>query len=207
MSIDSAAARSSAKCGLFGGSFDPVHEAHLALGRLAIERLGLDELRWLPAGDAWQKQRPLSPAADRLAMLELALAGDPRSVIDRREIDRPGPSYTIDSVIELQAERPGTEWYLVLGQDQYRNLPTWHRWEELIGRVVLAVAAREGLAVDAPPALAARAHRCVVLPLPTMPISATAVRASAAAGRGLDAMVPAPVARYIDLHHLYARTA
>jgi nicotinate-nucleotide adenylyltransferase len=115
----------------------------------------------------------------------------------------PGPSYTLDTVRELSAEQPGTEWVLVIGQDQYARLASWHGWRELLASVTLAVAAREGQAVQAPPALAGVPHRCEVLPLPQMDISATDIRARVAAGLPISPLVGDAVARYIDQHSLY----
>ena len=132
------------RVGLFGGSFDPVHNAHLALARAALAELQLDEVRWVPAGQPWQKARALTAAVHREAMLRLALAGEPRFVLDRTEIRRPGPSYTLDTVRELAAAQPGTEWFLIIGHDQYAGLHTWNGWQELLARVTLAVANRPG---------------------------------------------------------------
>lgn len=177
------------------------------MAQAALDQLALDELRWLPAGRPWQKSHELAPAADRLAMVAAAIDGQPRFVLDARELGRPGPSYTIDSVRELQAEQPGAALFLVIGQDQHAGLEGWREWEALVDAVTLAVAARAGDAVTAPAALRARPHRSVVLDLPAMAVSATAIRAHLAAGgaaRGLvPAMVPAGVARYIDSHRLY----
>src|SRR5512141_1824995 len=119
------------RIGLLGGSFDPPHNAHVALARSAMEHLMLDELRWVPAGVQWQKQRELAPVADRQAMVTLAIAGEPRFVLENCELWRSGPSYTIDTVLELQAAEPA-DWFLVIGQDQYANLITWHRWQQLV---------------------------------------------------------------------------
>jgi nicotinate-nucleotide adenylyltransferase len=190
------------RVGLFGGSFDPVHNAHLALAKLALDELMLDELRWIPAGRPWQKARAPTDAAHRVAMLRLATAGEPRHVIDQREIAREGPSYTIDTVLELQAQERA-EWFLLIGQDQYAGLPSWHRWRELLPLVTFAVAGRAGQAPHAPPALAALPHRARTLPLPAMMLSATEIRARAARGEPLDALVPPAVARYIESNHLY----
>ena len=189
------------RIGLFGGSFDPVHRAHLALAQSALAVLALDEMRWIPAGHAWQKARRLTDAAHREAMVRLAIAGEPRFVLDRREIERAGPSYMFDTVAALQAEQPGAQCFLVIGADQYAGLPSWHRWRELLARVTLAVANRPG---QAPPAAAGQgdpAH-CVV-PLPMLDISSTAIRAKVARGEPIDALVPPAVARYIDQHSLY----
>jgi nicotinate-nucleotide adenylyltransferase len=192
------------RIGLFGGSFDPVHSAHVALARLALEHLALDELRWLPAGRPWQKaDRTLAADAHRVAMLELAIDGEPRFVIDERELHRAGPSYTIDSVLELQAERPGSGLFLVIGQDQYVRLPTWHRWHELLSRVTLAVAPRDGETAPVPAEIAALPHAEVALP--AMAVSATDIRERIAQGRSIEGLVPPLVARYIDQHQLYHR--
>ena len=192
------------RVGILGGSFDPPHLAHLALGRCAMQALALDELRWLPAGEPWQKSgRTMSPAADRLAMLRLLLADQADAVIDTREIDRPGPTYTIDSLRELQAEQPNAALFLVIGQDQYAHLNSWRDWPELLDRVTLAVAARDGSSPTPPPALAAHPHRVTPIAMPRLDIAATDIRARCAAGLGLAPLVGDAVAGYIDQHRLY----
>jgi nicotinate-nucleotide adenylyltransferase len=193
------------RIGLLGGSFDPPHLAHRALGDLALAHLGLDQLRWLPAGQPWQKAaRTLAARAHRVAMLRLLLAGEPRFVIDERELDRAGPTYTIDTVREFAHQHPGAELLLVIGQDQYGRFDTWREWPELLRRVTLAVAGRDGTAPAPPPALAAEAHRVVALPLPAMPVSSTAARAAAAKGLRVDALAGPAVAGYIAQHRLYS---
>lgn len=199
----SAADQGPARVGLLGGSFDPVHMAHLALARSAIATLSLDELLWIPTGVAWQKARVLTPAAHRVAMLRLAIADAPRQRVEPCEVERAGPSYMIDTVLELQARRPPALWWLLLGQDQLANLPTWHRWRELLARVRIAVANRSGDAPRAPPELAAAGIVPAEVPLAAMAVSSTAIRARVAAGQGIASLVPAPVARYIELHGLY----
>lgn len=195
------------RVGIFGGSFDPPHQAHLALARAALVQLDLDELRWLPAGQPWQKTRELTPADDRCAMVAAAIAGEPRFVLDRRETLRPGPSYTIDTVRELQAELPGAALYLVIGQDQCAKLDSWRDWAALADAVTLVVAARGEATVEPPAALSGHAFRLHALSMPPMAVSATAVRAHLAAGGRAEeltpAMVPDEVARYIDSHRLY----
>jgi nicotinate-nucleotide adenylyltransferase len=193
------------RIGIFGGTFDPVHNAHVALARQALHDLALDELRWIPAGIPWQKTRRISEAVHREAMLRLAIAGEPRFVLDRRELLRTGPSYTLDTVRELQAERPGARWFLVIGADQHAGLHTWQGWRELLARVTLAVAARPGERRAPDPAVAAAAIETVALPM--MDISATDIRARAAAGQDIGALVPPAVAGYIARHHLYEEPA
>jgi nicotinate-nucleotide adenylyltransferase len=196
------------RIGILGGSFDPVHNAHVALARLALEHLQLDEVLWVPVGAAWQKARQLSDAAHRVAMIELAIEGEPRFRLERCELDRAGPSYMIDTVGELQLHTPGADWYLLIGQDQYANLHTWKRWQDLLQCVTLVVAGRIGAPPAPSPEVAAIAHRMVPLPLPAMAISATGVRQLVAhpdaRGPGVADMVPARVARYIEQHHLYS---
>ena len=192
------------RIGIFGGSFDPVHLAHVALARTALEQLHLDAVRWIPAGRQWQKTRALTAATHRAAMVELAIAGEPRFTIDRCEIDRNGASYTYDTVRELQAAQPGAQWTLIIGQDQYAGLHTWLGWEKLLERVTLAVANRPGASLEASPEVARVDHEAVALPM--MDISSTDIRARVAAGQSVDALVPVAVARYIDQHHLYRGT-
>jgi nicotinate-nucleotide adenylyltransferase len=193
---------------IFGGTFDPPHNAHVALANAALEAFGLAEVRWVPAGDPWQKARAITPAVHRAAMVEAAIRGanaqargKPRFTIDRLEIARAGPSVTLDTVIEFQAREPGHEWVLLIGQDQYAGLHTWRGWRELLARVTLAVANRPGVTMAPAPEVRALPHRAV--PLPMLDISATDIRARVAAGRDITSLVPAEVAGYISRHGLY----
>ncbi len=197
------------RIGLLGGSFDPPHLAHLALGRLALRTLALDELRWLPAGSPWQKAgRAITPGRHRQAMLSLLLHGEPGCLIDARELDRAGPTYTLDTVRALQAEwaesgQAPAQWFLVLGQDQFARLDSWHRWRELLPLVTLAVAGRGGQAAVAPAALAGSNGDWLALDMAPLAIAASAIRQRCAAGEPVAALVGAAVARYIDQHQLY----
>ncbi len=186
------------RIGLFGGSFDPVHSAHLALAHAALRDAALDQVRWIPAGHPWQKTRTLTAAVHRAAMVALAIEGEPRFVLDRIELDRPGPSYTLDTVRALQAAQPGAQWFLIVGQDQQAGLPTWHGVDELRNLVTLAVAGRPGV-----PAVAPSSGAVCAIAMPPMTLSSTEVRARCAAGLPIDQMVPKQVARYIDQHGLY----
>jgi len=188
--------------GLFGGSFDPPHRAHVALATLALDELGLDELRWIPAGRPWQKTRAMTPAVHREAMVRLAMGAEPRFVLERCELERSGPSYTLETVRELGARDPQASWFLLIGQDQYAGLHTWQGWRELLGLVTLAVANRPGPLQPPAADVLAFPHRAV--PLPMMDIASTTVRARVAAGLPIAELVPAGVARYIEEHHLYS---
>lgn len=192
-----------------GGSFDPVHVAHVALAQAALDHLQLDELRWIPVGYAWQKRRDMTSGMHRLAMVRAATAHEPRFTVDAIELSRAGPSYTVDTVRTLQrAQGDDAEWFFVMGQDQYANLHTWHEWQELLSCVTLAVACRGDDVPHTSEALAGHPHRVVTLPLPPLHVSSTEIRARL--GRGDDplslvpALVSLPVARYIANHQLYA---
>ena len=193
------------RVGLLGGTFDPVHNAHVALGHAALAALALDEVRWIPTGQPWQKDRTVTPARHREAMVRLAIAGEPRFLLDRIEIERAGPSFTLDTVQALAAAEPATDWVLVIGQDQYAGLHTWHDWPRLLGLVTLAVANRPGPPREPAPEVQACAHR--MLPLPMLDISSTEIRRRVAQGRDIAQLVPPQVARYIDLQGLYRAPA
>jgi nicotinate-nucleotide adenylyltransferase len=181
-----------------------VHLAHLRLAQTAMAQLDLDELRWLPAGQPWQKaDQTLAPAEHRAAMVSLMIAGQPGMSLDRSELDRTGPSYTIDTVEALSQSLPGVELFLLIGQDQYARLPTWHRWEALLGRVQLAVAGRAANKPQAPPELADKSHQVRLLDMPAMEISSSEVRQRVAGGDNIAPLVGETVAGYIASHRLY----
>jgi nicotinate-nucleotide adenylyltransferase len=200
------------RIGVFGGAFDPPHNAHVALARSAIAQLALDELRVVPTGQAWHKSRPLSPATDRLAMAGLAFGELPGAVLDDREIRRAGPSYTLDTLRELQQERPGAQLLLILGADQAAALPSWNGWQEILSIAIVSVAQRpdstrpearfDPLTLPGMPAGA----RFEAIELPATDLSATDIRMQAVRGNDISSLVPPAVARYIDLHHLYRST-
>ncbi len=191
------------RVGLFGGTFDPVHTAHVALARAALQAFDLDEVRWIPTGQPWQKGWTITDAKHREAMVRLAIEGEPRFRLDRIEIERSGPSYTLDTVRELVAAEPNTEWVLIIGQDQYAGLHTWRDWPVLLGLVTLAVANRPGPVRQPDPEVQAFAHKAV--PLPMLDISSTAIRDAVAAAQDITQLVPPAVARYIESHGLYRK--
>ena len=201
------------RLGVFGGAFDPPHLAHVALVEAALAQLQLDQVCVLPTGQAWHKPRNLSDAAHRLAMTRLAFAHVPQVVVDEREILRTGPSYTVDTLQELQTEYPQAQLYLLLGDDQRRALPAWHQIGE-IGRIAIICAAGRDVAVPAwdensnrSPSLASLSDtlqaRIRHLDMPLMPHSATDIRVLAATDQSLTGLVSPEVERYIHEHHLY----
>lgn len=158
-------------------------------------------MRWIPAGRPWQKRRDITPAAHREAMVRLAIEGEDRFVLDRIEIERAGPSYTLETVIERQADEPKATWFLLIGADQYATLHTWRDWPELLKRVVLAVANRPGPMPPVDPEVLRHPHRAV--PLPMLDISSTDIRQRVSRGESIADLVPPKVARYIAQHSLY----
>jgi nicotinate-nucleotide adenylyltransferase len=195
------------RIGLLGGSFDPIHNAHLELARSACIELALDAVWFIPAGQPWQRDPLAASAQQRWDMVNLAIDGLPGLCACDVELRRAGPSYTIDTVRALRAAHPDTAFTFILGADQLRNLPTWNGWHEIVAQVDLAAARRPGYADTAPPellaALAAHGHRLHRLAMPEIDLSATRVRERIALGQPLDALVPAAVAHYIDQHRLY----
>lgn len=190
------------RVGMFGGAFDPPHRAHAALVRAAVQQLGLDRLYVLPTGDAWHKERTLTAAEHRLAMSRLAFDALPAVRVDDRELERSGPTYSIDTLRELQAEHPGAQLHLLMGEDQAAGFTRWHAWQEIAGLAVLAVAGRgTGAGVAALRALPE--VRVELLTLPQMPESATDVRRRLTTGQDITELVGPAVARYIESHHLY----
>ncbi len=199
------------RIGLFGGAFDPPHDAHVALARAAIDELRLDRLHIAPTGDAWHKARPLSPAADRLAMCRLAFADVPKVWVDDRELLRDGPTYTIDTLTELRAQYPGATLFLQIGADQAAAFHTWRRVDDILRIATVSIAVRASVSSaegqfdpeDPLPGLRPDPARVRILGLPAMPHSATDVRRRVAAGQPIGHLVAPAVAGYIAKHHLY----
>jgi nicotinate-nucleotide adenylyltransferase len=193
------------RLGVFGGAFDPPHVAHVALAQAAVEQLQLDELRIFPTGQAWHKAHALTAPEHRLALAEVAFGGLRRTVIDDRELHRPGPTSTIDTLRELKAEHPAAQLFLVMGEDQAISLTRWREWEAIVQLAIICVAERPSASAHAgspPPGLPAQAE-LRLLRLPSMTESATEVRGRVAQGQGIAHLVPPGVASYIELHHLY----
>jgi nicotinate-nucleotide adenylyltransferase len=213
--------------GVLGGSFDPIHTAHLAMADAFAAALSLDEVRFLPASRPWQKHGLAATPTQRLHMIELALAdhGAPRGryVVDASELARTGDTYTVDTLTDLRHEL-GTAVPIVFlfGADQLLHLDTWHRWRELWDLAHLAAVTRPGFDTQALPqpvaeAWAARlgtaddlarapAGRSFLLETLALDMSATDIRAALAkhaSDAALVRMVPTPVLDYIRANHLY----
>lgn len=196
------------RLGLYGGAFDPPHSAHVRLVEELVRQCRLDRVWVIPTGQAWHKSRPLTAAGHRLAMTREAFAPLPEVVVDDREIRRNRPSYTVETLLELQAEHPAAQWFLLMGEDQWVNFGTWRRWEEIAQIAQIVVARRPMQAGDG-----AKYHieHSSQLSAATSPsplwlnwqpdtTSSTALRAQSPSD---EKQLPAAVARYISEHALY----
>lgn len=189
------------RIGILGGSFDPVHAAHLALARAAADAFALEEVRLMPCAQQALKRRRPAPAEDRCALLRLALGADPRLTLDCRELWRPGKTHTIDTVLALRAELPGAELWLILGMDSVAEFPRWHRARELAGLCAFVAFDRPGVEAPAHPFdPRLLAHR---LRGPLLGHSSTAIRAAVANGAPMRYPIGDLEARYLRAKALY----
>lgn len=192
------------RIGLLGGSFDPVHVAHIALARSALQALGLAEVQLIPAANPWQRAALHATAQQRRDMLELAIDGHPGLAVNPIEIDRGGATYTIDT---LRALPQDARYVWLLGADQLANFCTWRDWQDIARQVDLAVATRPGTALSAPPALAEHLRSLgrdlQELPFSPMPVSASQIRQRLAQGESTEGLLDPAVTAYIAAHNLY----
>lgn len=190
------------RIGVLGGTFDPIHVGHLAAAAEVRSALALDWVLLVVANVPWQKAgtRAITPAENRCSVVAAAAEGIDGVEASRLEIERGGPSYTADTVIELARRHPGAELYLVVGTDVVADLPTWERVDEVRAGVTLVVVTRPGaaLALPAPP------WRAQAVTIPALDVSSSDLRARVAAGRPIDALVPAAAVREIRRLGLYA---
>lgn len=198
--------------GVFGGTFDPIHIAHLAVAEAARDALDLERVLFVPNRQPPHKpDQRVTPAADRVAMVRAAIAGNPAFEVSTTEIDRDGPSYTADTLEALRAERlaagQSDDLALILSADALAGLGTWHEPARVLELATLVVAPRDGFPDVGPDAIARLVPgadaRLIMLDGPRMQLSASEIRALAAAGRSLRYLVPDAVAAYIGDHALY----
>jgi nicotinate-nucleotide adenylyltransferase len=201
-----------ARVGLFGGTFNPVHIGHLIVARSVFEHLKLDRMVLIPSANPPHKgPEGVADAEDRLAMLRLAVADEPGFAVSNCEIERPGPSYTIDTIIAFRQDLGDeAELHWLIGADSLSELASWHRVEDLVALCRIVTAARPGWESPDLSALVERVGerevgllREGILPTPRIDISASEIRRRVRGGRSVRWLVPETVARYIDRRGLY----
>ena len=182
------------RIGILGGTFDPVHNAHLAIASAASRVLRLEQIVWLPTGAPAYRKPPVASAEDRVAMVKLAITSELRYTVDKRELESWATGYTFDTLSSLQMEFPAAQFILLIGADQYAKREGWHRWADIENLCEVAVFARPGWIPDA---------TAKAIPMTPMPISASDIRSRIGRGEDVSAMLPAAVLQYIGAQHLY----
>ncbi|MER3416298.1 MAG: nicotinic acid mononucleotide adenylyltransferase [Gemmataceae bacterium] len=191
------------RVGVFGGSFDPVHWAHLVIAEQAREQVALDRVLFVPAARPPHKQtQPLSTFAHRATMLRLAIAGHLAFEVSEVEKDRPGPSYTVATLEDLRRCHPEADLFLILGGDSLRDFPNWREPERIASMATLVAAPRPGYLVQSLPNWV----RLQEIQVPLLEISSTDIRKRVASGRSIRYLVPRAVECYIEAHGLYRNT-
>jgi nicotinate-nucleotide adenylyltransferase len=186
-----------------GGTFDPVHHGHLVAASEVAAVYDLDEVVFVPTGQPWQKsEREVSPAEHRYLMTVIATASNPRFTVSRVDIDRPGLTYTIDTLRDLEKERPGGELYFITGADALEQILGWKDSDELFGLAHFVGVTRPGHRLDGD---GLPADRVSLMEVPAMAISSTDCRARVVAGEPVWYLVPDGVVQYIAKHRLYRR--
>lgn len=186
------------KLGIFGGTFDPIHLGHLRAAESAREALGLDLVTFVPAARSPHKGDPVSSARDRYAMVALATAAHAAFQPSDRELEREGPSYTVDTIRALRDERPADELFLIVGSDSLAELPTWRDSARIFSECTVAAVTRPGDERSA-----AAPVDVIWVDGPGLPVSATDVRRRVQDGRSIRFLVPDAVADYIAKRGLY----
>lgn len=195
------------KVGILGGTFDPIHLGHVAVAEVALDCAGLDRVLLVPAGRPPHRPPAYAPPEHRLEMCRLAAAGRPGLEVSTLEVDRPGPSYTADTLRELRARQPGADLRLVLGWDAARDIRAWHEPEAILDLAPLVVVARPGLAFPNRQELREAGLDLASVELcgqATPDIEATEIRRRAAANESLAGLVDPSVEAYIRAHQLYS---
>ena len=185
------------RIGVIGGTFDPIHHGHLLLARFALEQIPLDEVLFIPAADQPLKQGAYAPAEERWAMVELAVADCADFAASRLELDRPGKSYTVETLRLLHQRHPRTELFFIIGADNIAQLDAWHDLEGIFAQCTVVVGARPG-------EVAGCAPRLRFIETPLIELSSTEIRTRRAAGLSIRYMVPEAVEAHILAKGLYA---
>jgi nicotinate-nucleotide adenylyltransferase len=187
-----------------GGTFDPIHHGHLVAASEVQSWFGLDEVVFVPTGQPWQKQsREVSAAEDRYLMTVIATASNPRFWVSRVDIDREGPTYTIDTLRDLSAELHGAELYFITGADALGDIFTWRNAEELFGLAHFVGCTRPGYPMDRSMLAGIPEERVTIVEIPALAISSTDCRQRHVRGEPVWYLVPDGVVQYISKHSLY----
>ena len=191
--------------GVMGGTFDPIHHGHLVAASEVADRFDLDEVLFVPTGQPWQKAgRQITPAEDRYLMTVIATASNPRFSVSRVDIDRGGPTYTIDTLKDLREQYPNEQLYFITGADALASIMSWHDWEEMFKLAEFVGVTRPGYELREdmlPTDIQERVH---LVEIPAMAISSTGCRERASQGRPVWYLVPDGVVQYIAKNDLYA---
>ncbi|MGZ8745344.1 MAG: nicotinate-nucleotide adenylyltransferase [Nocardioides sp.] len=192
------------RVGVMGGTFDPIHHGHLVAASEVQAWFDLDEVVFVPTGDPWQKSdRVVSPAEHRYLMTVIATAANPRFRVSRVDIDRPGRTYTIDTLRDLHAQMPDTELYFITGADALADIFTWRDADELFALANFVGCTRPGYEMDPATLGAIPAERVTMVEIPALAISSTDCRDRTRRGEPVWYLVPDGVVQYIAKHHLY----
>jgi nicotinate-nucleotide adenylyltransferase len=187
--------------GILGGIFDPVHNGHCALAAGARDHFGLSKVLFVPSGRPPHKARVSASAADRLAMLCLAVRDEPAFMVWDGEIRRKGISYTVDTLRTLTRDFPDSSFYFIVGSDNVREIMTWRHYRDVLAMVTLCVAHRPGYSITIPPSL--NVGRIENFPSPELEVSSTMIREHVAQGQSFRHLVPEAVGEYISVRELY----
>ncbi|MCY7402884.1 MAG: nicotinate-nucleotide adenylyltransferase [Nocardioides sp.] len=194
------------RVGVMGGTFDPIHHGHLVAASEVQAWFDLDEVVFVPTGDPWQKSnRDVSPAEDRYLMTVVATASNPRFTVSRVDIDRDGPTYTIDTLRDVRAEMPDAELYFITGADAIADIFTWRDVDELFSLANFVGCTRPGYAMDKTTLNKIPAEKVTMLEIPALAISSTDCRARTRRGEPVWYLVPDGVVQYIAKHDLYSK--
>jgi len=196
------------KLGVLGGTFDPVHLGHVAVAEAAIECADLDQVVFVPTGTPPHRPPAVASGAQRLDMCRLATAEDPRLTVSDIELERTGPSYTLDTLLALRGSNPHAEMFLVLGWDAASQLRSWYRPDEVLALAPVIVVSRPGRAAPSIQDVKTAGldpARVILCPRATPPVSGSELRRDLAAGRTVTGRVPEAVEQYISNHHIYGR--